>query len=457
MTAPGPASSTETSLRGFNTDPLTGLLRGPEFEARLRTSLPSGLQTGGPAVLIVGMDRFRRLNSLLGYEAGDRALAAIGQRLKEAAGPHRTVARLGGDEFAILLNAPLRPETSVAFGITLLHAIEAPIVLRGREIYLSASIGVAHFPNNGESAAELLGSASSALEKAKQRGGNTVESLPVPRLLSPELRFQMESELRHALERNELSLMFQPQVDREGNLVGMEALLHWFNAKLGHVDTHTFIRLAEETGQIGAIGSWVFESACRHIQEWRQGGFHPPRVAVNVSPIQFTEPAFVERLSQVLRETGVPGELLELEVTENAVLQDIEVSAVRMARLRELGVSIAIDDFGVGYSPLSYLHRLPLDSVKVDRSFVGSITKPMGSLPVLHTISVLAHNRGLKVVAEGIETPAELELVQAARFDRMQGFLFATPLSRKEIENVMRDPAPLSRPFQASSSQGILF
>lgn len=412
---------------------------------------------GGPAVLMVGMDRFRRLNTLLGFEAGDRALCAVAERLKVTAGPDRPLARLGGDEFAILMPAPLRPETAVAFGITLLHAIEAPIVVNGREVFMSASIGVAVHPNNGKAASDLLRGASSALEKAKQRGGNAVESLPVPRPLSPEARFELESQLRHALPLNEFTLRFQPQVDRDGKMVCMEALLNWDNRVLGHVDTHTFIRLAEETGQIGLIGQWVLETACAHIQEWRSAGFLPPRVAVNVSPIQFGDPAFVDKLAQTLRETGTPGEFLEIEVTETAVLQDIEESARKMARLRELGVSIAIDDFGVGYSPLSYLHRLPLDCVKVDRSFVGSITKPMGTLPLLHTISVMAHNRGLKVVAEGIETPAELELVQAARFDRMQGYLFATPLTRLEIEEVMNDPEPLTRPFGSSASHGILF
>ncbi len=437
---------------------MTGLITGAAFESRLARLLQSerGAQNG-PAVVLIGMDRFRRLNTLLGFEAGDRALIWVADKLCHAAGPCRFVARLGGDEFGILLPPPLRVETAVAFGINLLHAIEAPLKIEGREIYLSASIGVAFHPNNGESASALIRSAVSAMEKAKLRGGNAVESLPVPRLVSPEERFHLESELRRAMERKEFSLRFQPQVDREGRLVGMEALINWENATLGRVDTQTFIRLAEESGQIGEIGHWVIETACRHVREWLDAGFDPPRVAVNVSPIQFTDPAFVDRVAQIIRQQGVPGRYLEVEVTENAVLQDLEEAARRMARLRALGVSIAIDDFGVGYSPLTYLHKLPLDSLKVDRSFVGNITKPMGSLPVLHTISVMAHNRGLKVVAEGIETPAELELVQAARFDRMQGYLFATPLNRMEIEQMMRDPEPLSRPFHTSTSRGILF
>jgi diguanylate cyclase (GGDEF)-like protein len=458
MAAPGFGKASDPEIPVLTVDSLTGLIRGSTFEALARETLATAdADAQGPAILVVGMDRFRRLNALLGYEAGDRALAAIGKRLQQAAGPNRTIARLGGDEFAILMPSPLRHETAVAFAITLLHAIEAPIMLGGREVFLSASIGVAYFPNNGETAPDLLRGAASALEKAKLRGGNSVESLPAPRMLSPEARFELENQLRQALSMDEFTLRFQPQVDREGSLVGMEALLNWNNRLLGRVDTQTFIKLAEEIGQIGAIGQWVFESACAHIREWKQSGLKPPRVAVNVSPIQFTDPAFVDKVEQTLKETDTPGECLEIEVTENAVLADIEDSARKMSRLRSLGVSIAIDDFGVGYSPLSYLHRLPLDSVKVDRSFVGNITKPMGSLPVLHTISVMAHNRGLKVVAEGIETAAELELVQAARFDRMQGYLFATPLTRPEIESVMRDPEPLSRPFHSSSSHGILF
>ncbi len=270
-----------------------------------------------------------------------------------------------------------------------------------------------------------------------------MESLPAPRLLSPEARFELENQLRQALQLNEFTLRFQPQVDREGKLVGMEALLSWHNRLLGHVDTQTFIRLAEEIGQIGAIGQWVFEAACAHIREWKASGFEPPRVAVNVSPIQFTDPAFVEKVAQILRETKTPGECLEIEVTENAVLADIEESAKKMTRLRELGVSIAIDDFGVGYSPLSYLYRLPLDSVKVDRSFVGNITKPMGTLPVLHTISVMAHNRGLKVVAEGIETQAELELMKRLRQledenSKLKKLVADLSLDRAMLQDVLR-------------------
>jgi diguanylate cyclase (GGDEF)-like protein len=438
-------------------DFLTGLPSGGAFEKSLRQCTRSTLKSQSRlAVILFGMDRFRRLNELLGYEAGDRALVEVSRRLASLSGSDRVVARLGGDEFAVI--DPVSPDTesALAFAARLLGTLDRPIDVAGKEIFLSASIGLALCPQDSIDATDLLRLAGRAMEKAKSRGGSVIEIVAGARETNPEDRFRLENALRRAMERGEFNIRFQPQVDREGSLVGMEALLAWVHPELGQVDTQTFIELAEEIGLIIPIGSWVLENVCAQIADWRKRGLAPPRVAVNVSPIQFSDPSFVARVSEVIHAAGIPGDALELEVTENAVLQDLEESAARMASLRDLGVSIAIDDFGVGYSPLSYLHRLPIDSVKVDRTFVGQITKPSGSLPVLHTISVMAHNRGLKVVAEGVETAAELELVQAARFDRMQGYLFALPLPAAEIEQLVLDPAPLARAFSSHSTHDVV-
>jgi EAL domain-containing protein (putative c-di-GMP-specific phosphodiesterase class I) len=232
-------------------------------------------------------------------------------------------------------------------------------------------------------------------------------------------------------------------VDRSCNLDGFEVLVAWDHPKRGLIEADTFIGLAEDSGLISELGEWVLRQTCLQMALWQRSGFDCPKVAVNVSPIQFSSPDFVARVVAILAETGVPGQALEFEITERAVLRDIEVSAGRMRALREHGITFAIDDFGVGYSPLTYLHRLPVDTVKIDRSFTGEIARNGGSLPLVHTIAVLAHQRGLKVVAEGVETEAELQMVRAARCDRMQGYLFGCPQSAVEVEPLLTNRSSL--------------
>jgi len=426
-------------------DLLTGLPRGGNFEDRLQEAihtLSATQETVG--VFVIGLDRFRHLNELLGYNAGDIALKAIAARLASSQASGAQAARLGGDEFAVMMPAIGTEEAAATAAIRILQRICEPLSLKRREVFLTASVGVARYPGDGANARQLLRAAYTAMSRAKQRGGNTFERANPPSGLRPEQRYQLESALRQALARDELTLRYQPQVDRDGWLRGLEALLSWDPPSIGHVETETFIRLAEETGAIVPIGAWVLEKACRQLAAWRQAGWLPPRMAVNVSPLQFASPDFVGMVEKTLRQTGVSGGEIELEVTESTILRDIDESAERMARLRLMGVRIAIDDFGVGYSPLSYMHRLPLDAVKVDRTFIGQITKPAGSLPVVHTITILAHHRGLEVVAEGVETESELELVRAARCDLIQGFLFGGPMTAPEVERLMSQPESLA-------------
>lgn len=426
-------------------DTLTGLMRGGALETVMARTIQARPEES-LTVCVLGIDRFRHINDLLGYDAGDRILREVASRLSRWLPENGAVARLGGDEFAIVLPG-LREREAMLSGAAILNILEPPISLDQREIFASASLGLSLYPEDGSSAARLLSKASLAVARAKARGGGVMERATNPNGLPPEERYQMEGALRRALEHNELSLRYQPQVDRDGKLRGLEALLVWNHPELGRVQTETFVRLAEEIGVIAPIGAWVLESACRQMAAWRQAGLAVPRVAVNVSPLQFSCPKFVEMVSGVLRETGLDGDALELEVTEGTILRDIEESAARMRELRAAGVRIAIDDFGVGYSPLTYLHRLPLDVVKVDRTFVSEITKPSGSLPVVHTITVLAHHRGLEVVAEGVETEGELELVRAARCDMVQGYLIGNPLSSAGIAELMLEPERLTTHF----------
>ena len=435
--------------RGSGVDALTGLPRGGEFEGALNRLIQATPQTP-IGVLLVGVDRFRHVNALLGYASGDQALKAITARLLEWLPTGAVLARLGGDEFGILLPG-FSEEHTTAAADAVLHQFRQPVRAGRRDVFLSVSAGLNHFPSDDSSAEALLRSASEALERAKQRGGNTWDRFGFKAGLRPEERYRLESALRHAIERNELSLRYQPQVDRMGELCGFEALLSWQRAGHGRVETETFIRLAEEIGAIGAIGAWVLRTACLQWVEWQAAGLNPPRLAVNVSPLEFASPDFVTQVRAVLAEVGVAGSCLEFEITEGAMLRDIDESAARMAELRSLGIRIAVDDFGVGYSPLTYLHRLPLDTVKVDRTFISQITKPSGSLPVVHTISVLAHHRGLQVVAEGVETVEELELIRAARCDLAQGYLFGPPLGAEETSGLL---AAHLRPGAAFAASG---
>lgn len=424
-------------------DELTGLARGAELEALVERSLRA--RPGGRFVVlaVIGLDRFRYLNELLGYSAGDAALAAWTGFVSEWLGgeaplPGGVLARLGGDEFAILWPACPDVPAGLTLGDALLARLRQPFAVRGRQIYLMASAGLAVTEAGASDARALIRQTAAAMRRAKRRGGNTVEILRWEETLAPERRYELETALRRALDREEFTLRYQPQVDRQCRLDGLEVLLTWSHPGIGTVPPDVFIKLAEEIGAIVEIGDWVLRSACEQIARWRAAGIEPPRIAVNVSPLQFSTPDYVARVAHILEETGVDGSYLEFEITEGTLLRDLNESAARMRDLRRLGISIAVDDFGVGYSPLTYLQELPLDAVKVDRAFTGQITKPSGSLPLVHTITVLAHHRGLKVVAEGVETHGEMELVQAARCDRMQGFLFGSPMSPGEIEPLLR-------------------
>ncbi len=427
-----------------------GLLSGGMFESRLAESISRS--TGTPfAVLVFGLNRFRRVNHLLGYGAGDRALALVARRLKHWLPAKALACHLGGDEFAVV--ARVRGEREARqLAEQVIQLLDKPISVDCHEFQFTASLGLSLYPADGATPGLLLRRAAAAMQQAKHCGGNAIERNNGGERLYAEERFRLEQALRLAMLHDELSLRYQPQVDRRGVLKAVEALIEWNSAELGRVETETFIRLAEETGAILEIGTWVLDRACRQLAEWHRSGYDAPRVAVNVSPQQFSSPVFVDMVRQTIERNGIEGRLLELEITERSILRDVAESARRMEELRALGVRIAVDDFGVGYSPLSYLHTLPLDVVKVDRSFIRQITKPCGSLPVVHTITVLAHHRGLEVVAEGVETEGELELVRAARCDLVQGYLIGLPMSAVDLAGLMAAPERLAVHTQARAA-----
>lgn len=445
-------------------DALTGMLRGAELESLLLGAiLETRPSQPGPAIIYLGLDRFRHLNELLGFEAGDHTIREVAARIaawlksERQASVRAVAARMGGDEFAILWPGCPDEATMAAAAERLVERLRQPFEIAGRDIYLTVSAGMAASPKGAVGAVGLLRRASAAMMKAKRRGGNVADLASPEEPLSPEHRYELESALRNAIARGEFMLRFQPQVNREFHLDGLEVLLAWKHPQLGSVQPELFIRLAEEIGAILPIGDWVIEQTCLQIAAWRKVGLAPPRIAVNVSAIQFASPDFVDQVRAILARTGVSGDALEFEITESTILRDVNESAARMDELRALGISLAIDDFGVGYSPLAYLQSLPLDVVKVDRAFTEQITKPSGSLPLVHTITVLAHQRGLKVVAEGVETHGELEMVRAARCDRMQGFLFGLPVAAREVEKLLRDPSSLEKTFAKELAQNVQF
>jgi len=428
-------------------DALTGLMTGAEFERRIGAAVRSLRPAESLCVCYVRLDRFRHINRRLGFSAGDSALQICAERLLGigwAEGPANVslAARMGGDEFAVAITLPSGSFTDALIQ-RLVVALRQPLALGPGTAYLTASVGYQILDASREDARGVLQSVAMAASRARRSGGNTLARACGSEASGSGSTYALIEDLRLALSRAEIQIRFQPQVDRQCRLDGFEVLAAWNHPRLGAVDADLFVRLAEESGLILELGEWVLRQACLQLAYWRRCGFTCPKIAVNVSPLQFASPEFVGRVHAILEESGIPGHCLEFEITEKAVLRDIEESAARMRELRQCGISFAIDDFGVGYSPLTYLHRLPVDTVKVDRTFIGEIAKNGGSLPLVHTISVLAHQRGMKVVAEGVETKSELELVRAARCDRMQGFLFGCALPAPEVEQMLQGSEPL--------------
>ena len=426
-------------------DVLTGLMSGPSIESAIqRRILTRSGEEPVFAVVVLGIDRFRNLNELLGYRAGDEALSQIARRI-EASSPHCEVGRLGSDEFCVVLDPVEDLRDALKSAEALVQIFEEPLLINGRDVFITASAGFSMFPMDGHEPIALLRQASRAMARTKRRGGNAVESSTDPPSLTPEQRYHLETALRRALDREEFALRFQPEIDRDGRLSGCEVLLSWYHPELGNVEADTFIRLAEEIGLIIPIGIWVLTQACTRGKLWLDAGLDLGRMAVNVSALQFAAPDFVETVAGVLKATGFDGNRLELELTESSVMRDMDEAADTMLALKKYGITFAIDDFGKGYSPLTYLQCLPVDVVKIDRSFISQIAQPSGSLPLVQTIAILAHRQGFQVVAEGIETEVQVDLVRAVHCDRMQGYYFGVPVFKEEFESILRSPHQFAR------------
>ena len=426
-------------------DPLTGLPNRRHFEESLDIALAlaksdmvkntevaknTGVERGAEvAILYVDLDGFKLVNDTLGHRAGDLLLKEVARRIRECLDDSALLSRVGGDEFTVVLAGLDGPEVAARVAKSLLKSFSSPFQIGGQEIGMCASVGISRYPLDGSDSSTLLQSADTAMYCAKRSGNNRYQFFTSQMRREAHQRLTIESRLRRALDCGEISVQFQPQYGLAGNdLIGFEALCRWFNPELGHVPPDRFIPVAEETGVIMAIGDHVLREACRQALKW-QVGLSPVRVAVNVSAVQFTRAGFVNSIVEILRETGLPPTLLELELTESALIRDRDDGVRKMQRLRNLGVRISLDDFGTGYSSLSYLQNMPLDALKIDRSFTMKLGSSQTALSMVRAIIAMARALGLRVVTEGVENSAQLEILRQLGCDDIQGYFCGRPES----------------------------
>lgn len=391
------------------------------------------------ALLYFDLDNFKTINESLGHKVGDDLLIAVARRLQQRLRNEDTLARLNSDEFLVVLENLQRPEEAAMIARTLIELLERPLPLGGgREAYLSASIGISLYPDDALSGDDMLRNADSALHQAKQEGRNTYRFYTQGLTHQAHTRLTLEGRLRQALKRNEFTLHYQPLVNTSDcSTVGVEALLRW-NSNEGLIPPAQFIPLAEETGLIVPIGTWVLREACRQMQFWRQQGLALQTLAVNLSPRQFRQADLVQQVREALHDSGLPAEHLELEITEGTLIENLEQTQATLAALKGLGLKLAIDDFGTGYSSLAYLRRFPLDKLKIDQSFMQGVPEDQANLEIAATIVGLARSLKLRVLAEGVETQEQLQALRQLGCEQGQGYLFSRPLSAVQLAHWLR-------------------
>lgn len=423
-------------------DDLTNLPNRRLFKERLLKAIEhaKGLEQN-LAILFLDLDRFKNINDSLGHATGDWVLQIIAKRLRGCVGELNLLARIGGDEFTVLLPHLSSKEEAEQVAQTLLSEFERPLPLDGHELRLTTSIGIAVYPWDGTDVETLMTSADTAMYRAKVQGNSyrfyasTMNSLLYK-------RFLLEESLRKALDHQEFEIYYQPRVDSlSGQVRAVEALLRWHHPELGMVSPADFIPLAEETGLIIPIGKWVLREACRQNQEWQSRGIPPIRVAVNFSPRQLSERDIAKYIEQTLVETGMSAQWLEIEITESAILQEVELIIELFQTLRRMGVHVSIDDFGTGYSSLSYLTRFKINALKIDQSFVRDLTINPDNAAIATAVINLAHSLQMNVVAEGVETAQQMDFLKNLRCHEMQGYLFSKPVPAKQAEDLLMSSA----------------
>jgi diguanylate cyclase len=433
-------------------DTLTGLPNREQSHNRLVGALQAAKDKGGNlAVLYLDLDNFKRVNDTLGHAVGDELLCVVADRLRgslrygsdSVAGSNSTrvgdIARLGGDEFMVLLPSLRTTVDAGAVAERLILALREPMQLASNSLVVTPSVGIAIYPQDGADAETLLRNADLAMYFAKRRSPGTFAYFDVSMNATALHRFTIEEQLRGALERNEFSLQYQPQFDvRTGSISGVEALLRWTNAELGAVSPVEFIPVAEETGLILAIGKWTLHTACQQAQAWRKEGLPVQRMAVNVSGRQFALAEYPNEVAEILRETGLPPAVLELEITESVVMADEAWAEKAINQLKALGISLAIDDFGTGYSSFGRLRHFAVDRLKIDRSFVTSITEGSDDRAIAAAIIAMSRSLRINVTAEGVENFPQLTFLQEQDCQDAQGFLLSRPLQADAARELLR-------------------
>jgi diguanylate cyclase (GGDEF)-like protein/PAS domain S-box-containing protein len=424
-------------------DSLTSLPNRMLFQERLGQSLVKARKKGLPlAVMVMDIDRFKLINDSIGHAAGDRLLLEIANRLTACVPTGDSVCRLGGDEFAVIVTDIATPGDAADRAGEIQQALRHTISIEGHEIHLSASIGISLFPDDADTLESLLGNADAAMYSAIDAGGNTYRFFHQEMNSRSAERMRLEGKLHHALERGELAVYFQPLVSaRNGRIIGAEALLRWSPEGENFVSPATFVPLLEETGLIVPVGEWVMRTACEQNRRWREATGRDMFVAVNLSAHQLADERLVDKVRAILQGTGIDPRSLEIELTESAVMRDTERGIRTMQRLKELGVSLSIDDFGTGYSSLSYLKQLPLDTLKIDRSFVTDAPEDPEAVSIIRAIVAMGHSLHFEIIAEGVETREQIEFLRHSTVDILQGFYFSKPVPAEQFLALVSESA----------------
>jgi diguanylate cyclase len=429
-------------LRHLSThDALTGLPNRVLLDDRLMQAAARADRDGKSfALMVCDLDRFKLVNDSLGHGAGDEMLQEVARRLTGMVRPVDTVARFGGDEFVMLMTSIDDRADAARLAAKAIEVLKAPMRIAGIDVHTSPSAGIAFYPEDGATIEALIAHADAAMSCAKQRGRGTVQCYEGGMNAGSEDRVQLESDLHAAIDENQFVLYYQPKVNTTSGAVrSAEALIRWIHPTRGLVPPDKFIPLAEECGLIGAIGEWVVREACRQARAWQDHGMTPLRISVNLSPAQFRGSGLTESIRSALDEAGLQPQYLEVELTESAVMSDPEESISILEQLSAMGVLVSVDDFGTGYSSMSYLRRFPIDKLKIDRVFINEIASRPEDASIVRAIVSLAHSLHLKVVAEGVETPAQLEFLKAVGCDEYQGYHFSRPVPAIEFERLVRE------------------
>ncbi|MDJ0851468.1 MAG: EAL domain-containing protein [Myxococcota bacterium] len=434
-------------------DGLTGLPNRQLFNERLDDALNfSGRIGRSVCLLFIDLDHFKQVNDTLGHSVGDELLREVAERVLASVRSSDVVARrevetgsevsrLGGDEFTVMLTAVADVQDAAKVAQRILEQLSRPFKMAGHELYTTASIGIAVSPIDGRDAETLLRNADTAMYHAKRQNRNVFQFYTEAMNATASRKLHLASRLRHALEEEQLSLTYQPLLDKTGQRVtGAEALLRWEDAELGRVGPDEFIPIAEDTGLVVPMGEWVLRTACRQARAWQLQGLPEIRMAVNLSSHQLRQSSVSETVASILAETRLPPRCLELEMTETAILDHGDRTIVSLRELQEMGVGLALDDFGTGYSSLSYLRRFPIERVKIDRSFVGGIPESRDDATLTSAIIAMAHGLRLAVVGEGVETPEQAAFLRERGCDELQGYLFSPPVPAEAFEEILREP-----------------